>query len=101
LRSRCTDGKEGRTIRVHPREATLQQARRRQSDPAWRARYRATRPKVERKISHLMHRRHGGRRARVRGGARVAHDFSLLAAATNFNRLATLSVYHDGGAWKR
>jgi len=26
-----------------------------------------TRPKVERKIGHLMRRRHGGRRARVRG----------------------------------
>jgi hypothetical protein len=48
-----------------------------------------------------MRRRHGGRRARVRGGARVAHDFALLAAATNLSRLAMLGVYHDGGAWKR
>jgi len=44
LRSQCTDGKEGRTIRVHPREATLQRSRNRQRDPAWKARYRATRP---------------------------------------------------------
>jgi hypothetical protein len=101
LRSRCTDGKEGRTIRVHPREATLQRARHRQSDPAWRARYRATRPKVERKIGHLMHKRHGGRRARVRGGVRVGHDFALLAAANNLRRLATLGVYNNGGTWKR
>jgi hypothetical protein len=101
LRSRCTDGKEGRTIRVHPREATLQRARHRQSDPSWKARYRATRPKVERKIGHLMHKRHGGRRARVRGGARVGHDFALLAAATNLRRLAMLGVYNDGGAWRR
>jgi hypothetical protein len=66
LRSQCTDGKDGRTIRVHPHEATLQRSRTRQRDPAWRARYRATRPKVERKIAHLMQRRHGGPRARPR-----------------------------------
>ena len=36
-------------------------------DPDWDADYRATRPKVERKLGHLMRRRHGGRRARVRG----------------------------------
>jgi len=30
-----------------------------------------------------MRRRHGGRRARVRGTAKVAADFSLLAAAVN------------------
>lgn len=101
LRSRCTDGKEGRTIRVHPREATLQRARHRQSDPSWKARYRATRPKVERKIGHLMHKRHGGRRARVRGGARVGHDFALLAAANNLKRLAMLGVHNDGGGWRR
>jgi DDE family transposase len=101
LRSGCTDGKEGRTIRVHPREATLQRARHRQSDPSWKARYRATRPKVERKIGHLMHKRHGGRCARVRGCARVAHDFSLLAAAHNLRRLARLGVYNDGSTWKR
>jgi hypothetical protein len=101
LRSQCTDGKDGRTIRVHPHEATLQRSRTRQRDPAWKARYRATRPKVERKIAHLMQRRHGGRRARVRGRVRVAHDFALLGAAHNFRRLATLGVHYDGGIWRR
>ena len=33
------------------------------TDPAWRSDYTQTRPKVERKISHLMRRKHGGRRA--------------------------------------
>lgn len=47
------------------------------TDPAWQADYRATRPKVERKIGHLMRRRHGGRRAKI------AVDFALLAAAVN------------------
>lgn len=101
LRSQCTDGKEGRTIRVHPHEATLQRSRNLQRDPAWKARYRATRPKVERKIAHLMQRRHGGRRARVRGRARVTHDFALLGAAQNLRRLATLGVHHDGSTWTR
>jgi Transposase DDE domain/Transposase domain (DUF772) len=101
LRSQCTDGKEGRTIRVHPHEATLARSRMLQRAPAWKARYRATRPKVERKISHLMQRRHGGRRARVRGRARVTHDFALLGAAQNLRRLATLGVHHDGRTWTR
>ena len=101
LRSQCTDGKDGRTIRVNPHEATLQRSRTRQRDPAWKTRYRATRPKVERKIAHLMHRRHGGRRARMRGCVRVTHDFALLGAAHNFRRLATLGVHYDGGTWRR
>ncbi len=99
LRSQCTVGKEGRTIRVHPQEATLQRSRKRQRDPAWKARYRATRPKVERKIGHLMQRRHGGRRARVRGCDRITHDFALLGAAHNLRRLAKLGVHYDGRGW--
>jgi hypothetical protein len=101
LRSRCTDGKDGRTIRVHPQEATLQRSRIRQRHPSWKARYRSTRPKVERKIAHLMQRRHGGRRARVRGRARVADDFALLGAAHNLRRMATLGVHYNGSAWRR
>jgi len=54
-----------------PHKALLQKARLRQADPDWKADYRATRPKVERKFGHLMFHRHGGRRARVRGLVRV------------------------------
>jgi hypothetical protein len=39
-----------------------------------------------------MRRRHGGRRARVRGQARTCADFTLLAAAVNLARLATLGL---------
>jgi len=35
-----------------------------------------------------MRRKHGGRRARLRGVLRVAWDFTLLAAAANLQRLA-------------
>lgn len=100
LRGRCSDSPKGRTIRIHTHEKTLQRTRRRQADPAWRARYKATRPKVERKFAHLMFRRHGGRRARVRGRQRVGHDFALLAAAVNLRRLASLRVKFDG-CWTR
>jgi hypothetical protein len=98
-RTQCTTSQEGRNVRIHPREATLQRARRRQKSDEWRRRYRATRPKVERKIAHLMGRRHGGRRARVRGVVRISHDFALLGAAINLKRLAVLGIRHDGATW--
>ena len=93
LASQCTISSKGRNVTITPYEAQLVRARTAQTDPAWRAEYTATRPKVERKIDHLMRRRHGGRRARVRGQVKVAADFSLLAAATNLARLARLGVY--------
>lgn len=94
--SQCTTAKEGRNIRVHPQERLLKHHRGRQKDAAWRADYRATRPKVERKLAHLMRRRHGGRRARMRGRERVAQDFQMLCAAVNLQRLAMLGVRVGG-----
>jgi hypothetical protein len=94
LRAQCTDSKAGRHITIGHHEAHLAAARARQTDPTWKADYRATRPKVERKIAHLMRRRHGGRRARMRGQLRIAADFTLLAAAVNLARLATLGLTH-------
>jgi hypothetical protein len=99
LLSECTTSTDGRSIHVGLYEQQLQRARARQTDPAWKAEYTATRPKVERKISHLTRRRHGGRRARVRGHTKVDADFSLLAAAVNLARLATLGVTrHTAGS---
>ena len=99
LAERCTTSPAGRSIHVGIYEQQLTRARARQTDPAWKADYTATRPKIERKIAHLMRRRHGGRRARVRGHTKVDADFSLLAAAVNLARLATLGVTHHTGAW--
>ena len=99
LAARCTTAKGGRTIYAGPYEQHLAAARARQRDPDWRADYRATRPKVERKIGHLMRRRHGGRRGRVRGLAKVTADFALLAAAVNLARLAVLGLTASGGSW--
>jgi hypothetical protein len=99
LRGQCTASTTGRSITIGHHEAHLAAARTRQTNPAWQADYRATRPKVERKLAHLMRRRHGGRRARMRGRNRIAADFSLLAAAVNLARLATLGLTHTHRGW--
>jgi len=92
LRGQCTSAAAGRTVTITAYEAELAAARARQADPDRAADYRATRPKVERKLAHLVRRRHGGRRVRVRGLAKVAADFSLLAAAVNLARLGVLGL---------
>jgi len=99
LAAQCTTSTKGRTIHIGPHEQQLTRARKRQRDPDWKADYTATRPKVERKIAHLVRRKHGGRRARVRGQTKVNADFALLAAAVNLARLATLGLTHQNGRW--
>jgi len=100
LRAACTNSPNGRTITIGPHEAALARARAAQADPAWKADYRATRPKVERKLGHLMHRKHGGRRARVRGTRKIDADFNLLAAAVNLARLGVLGLRSTtAGGW--
>jgi hypothetical protein len=64
----------------------------RQAEPEWIADYPCNRPKVARKIAHLMRRRHGRRRAPLRGRTKIAADFALLAAAVNLARLGVLGV---------
>ena len=99
LRAHCTSAAAGRSIRVGRYEQRLTDARSDQQHPDWVSDYRATRPKVERKIGHLMRRRHGGRRARVRGRRRVDADFNLLAAAHNLARLAVLGLRSTTTGW--
>ena len=99
LAARCTTAQGGRSVHVGPYEEQLTAARREQTAAAWQDDYRATRPKVERKLAHLLRRTHGGRRARVRGRPKVAADFALLAAAVNLARLAILRVMGLAGGW--
>ena len=99
MRTACTAAVGGRTIRVGIHEAALARARERQQATEWRDDYRATRPKVERKLGHLMRRRHGGRRARVRGRPKVDADFNLLAAAANVARLGVLGLRSTTTGW--
>ena len=99
LRGDCTDAAGGRTVRISANEAVLAASRSRQRDPAWRNDYRAVRPKVERKLAHLVRRKHGGRHARVRGRAKVDADFNLLAAAANIARLGVLGLRSTPQRW--
>ena len=99
LRKACTESVSGRTISVGPHEAILAKARERQNDPGWQDDYRSTRPKVERKLAHLLRRQHGGRRARMRGRIKVGADFALLAAAQNLARLGALGVTSTPTGW--
>lgn len=100
-RARCTTSDSGRVVNIHPHEQLLQDAKATQADPGWQSEQRGTRPKVERKIGHLMRRQHGGRRARSRGAVRVLTDLVSRAAAVNLNRLATLGVHHTDSGWQR
>jgi len=99
LRQRCTTAAKGRSVHIHPEFERLSRHRDNQQDPAWAEAYRATRPKVERKIGHVVRVRHGGRRARVRGTLRIDLDFSLRAAAVNLQRLARLGVVRHQDRW--
>ena len=88
------------TIRVGVYEQRLADARAQHQDPDWVDDYRATRPTVARKLGHVMRRRHGGRRARVRGKRKVDADFNLLAAAHNLARLAVLGLrFNTASGW--
>jgi hypothetical protein len=99
LAVRCTSSPAGRSIRLTIHHAALTRARARQTDTAWKADYKAARPIVERKQAHMMRRRHGGRRARLRGQTKIHADFSLLAAAVNLARLAILGLTSRAGGW--
>jgi len=95
LAPECSTAAAGRSINIGPHEDVLARARAAQSEADWAEDYRATRPKIERKLGHLMRRKHGGRRARVRGKAKVDADFNLLAAAANIARLAALGLHFN------
>ena len=99
LRAQCTTARDGRSIKVGRYEQRLADARQQQHDPSWVEKYRATRPKVERKLGHLMRRKHGGRRARMRGTIKIDADFNLLATAHNLARLAVLNVRSTTTGW--
>ena len=102
LRRACTKSRSGRTISIGRYEDLLQTARSEQSTPEWQARYRADRPKVERKISHFVRRPWGGRHARVRGKRRIATDVDTRAGAINWADwpcLDSIMTVPDG-AWR-
>jgi hypothetical protein len=100
LRAQGTTAETGRTITITRHEQRLADQRARQRDPAWQTDYQANRPKVERKLGHLVRRWHGGRRARMRGRERIAQDWQLLADAHNPARMAVLGVHKTVSGWQ-
>ena len=99
LAERCTTNKAGRSVNIHRNEQVLQRHKAAQEAEEWKERYKSTRPKVERKIAHLVRKPWGGRKARMRGLARICGDLVTRAAAVNFARLGVLRVHWDGAAW--
>jgi enamine deaminase RidA (YjgF/YER057c/UK114 family) len=100
LRKACTKSRSGRTIAIGRHEDLLQVARSQQATPEWQARYRADRPKVERKIAHFARRAWGGRNARVRGRRRISTDVDTRAGAINLARLAVMGLRFESGTWR-
>jgi Transposase DDE domain len=97
LRAACTKARRGRVISIHAHEAALQHAKARQRDPAWQQDYRAHRPVVERKISHLTRRPWAALKPAA-GRPRILTDILARASAINLARLATLGLHHGAGA---
>jgi len=99
LATQCTTSRNGRSITINKFEGLIQQARSEQTEPDWKARYKADRPMVERKISHFVRRPWGGRNARTRGLKRVGTDVDTRAAAINLARLAVLGLTCGPNGW--
>jgi len=85
LRAGCVKGKGGRTIREHPQEALLQQARARQASPRGPG-DRARRQVVEHRLARLV--QLGIRQARYVGRAKTLFQLLLAAAVANLTLLA-------------
>lgn len=77
----------GRSISIHPYEDQLQAARQRRAEPDFPERLKQ-RPTVERKQAHWN--RHGGRRARYFGRAKVRLQAFWSAANVNLDRLMAI-----------
>lgn len=99
LRAECTSSATGRSITIHPHEDALQRAKAAQRSEEWKARYRAERPIVERKISHFARRQWGGRKARTRGLDRIRIDVATRAGVLNWARLAVLGLRSTPAGW--
>jgi IS5 family transposase len=99
LRADCTSAAKGRSITIHRHEDALQRAKAAQRSEEWKARYRAERPIVERKISHFTRRQWGGRKARTRGLARIRIDVATRAGVLNLARLAVLGLRSTRAGW--
>jgi hypothetical protein len=80
LRAACTTAAEGRSVRMHPQEALLQDARTRQQTPEGRAALRE-RVVVEHRLARMG--QLGAGQARYRGRRKTKFQIALLATIAN------------------
>ena len=100
LRPRCTNSRNGRVLRLHPRDAILRAARRDwAARPGLREDYRKYRPNVERVISQVASR--GGRRLKLRylGTARNNAWLKNRTAALNLRNLISRGLDRENATW--
>jgi transposase len=98
LFARCVQSKtEGRTLTTHYHEALLQKARAKQATPEFKESYRK-RAAIERKIADLV--RHGLRRVRYLGRAKVRLQNHWIGAVVNLKRLFRLLQGETGQMWQ-
>ncbi len=79
----------GRTVTKSDYQAEHERARKKTQTPEYHA-VRREHPKVERKLGEIMN-RHGGRRARYRGQAKVLIQQLMACMATNVKRIVRLA----------
>jgi transposase len=100
LRARCTTGKHGRSLRLHPHDALLRQARRDwATNEELRETYRRHRPMVERSIAWLIGPKGRCRKLRYRGVTMNDLWLHTRMAALNLRRLLTLGLTRHHGTW--
>ena len=93
LRAQCVRGRRGRSITVGAYEAQRQRARTLQRQTETQTLLRQ-RPKVERKLAHLV--RWGSRQARYRGLRKVGLQLFLVGLLANIDRLSRLALNDPG-----
>jgi hypothetical protein len=100
LRDRCTSSKDGRTLRLHPQDATLRQARQDWAAiPELGHKYRQHRPMVERSIAWLIGPKGRCRKLRHRGVQAGDQWLHLRVAGLNLRRLLNLGLTHSHQTW--
>ena len=94
LRSRCTNARSGKSLKLNVHDAELIESRRAWRDGDFISDYRKYRPMVERSIAWLV--RGSSRRVRFRGVEKNQMGLSTRVAAINLRRLINLGLVHDG-----
>ena len=93
VRSKCTNAKTGRIIKVHPQHRLLTAARVFARTDQFDDTYRRHRPMIERTIAWLV--KDNNRRLRYRGIERNQLGWSHRCAAINLKRLLALGLTHN------